>query len=117
MVPLSVLLAWRDTVNQDYWIGHCEGFRVSESGADLGVVEYVRYGSDHRRPDALGVRGGLLRSREFVVPTAQVDVVDVRFRTVFLRGERSADQRLGPLGELWLRVRRLTSVSVASSTV
>ena len=63
-------------VDENYWLGHCEGFQVDQPGGHLGVVEYVEFAEWPDRPDVVGVRTGTLGTRTVRVPVA--DVVEVR---------------------------------------
>jgi hypothetical protein len=65
-----------------YWLGHCEGFAVSDGQSHLGVVEHVAYRSRHDRPDALLVARGFLRLRRFEIPVELVREIDPRDQTV-----------------------------------
>jgi hypothetical protein len=49
--------------DREYWLGHCEGFDVRAGDRVVGVVEYVRYGSAHDRPDAIFALSGTFRTR------------------------------------------------------
>jgi hypothetical protein len=62
--------------DREFWLGHCEGFEVCAGERHLGVVEYVRYGSAHDRPDALYARCGTFRTHVVEVPVAEVEELD-----------------------------------------
>jgi hypothetical protein len=59
-------------LDQDYWLGHCEGFRVDGPEGCMGVVEHVVYRSRADRPDVVAVTSGVWRAR-----TAEVLIADV----------------------------------------
>ena len=69
----------------DYWLGHCHGFKVEAGGRRLGVVEDVLYGAEPARVSALAVRGGLFGNRLDLVPVEAVERVEAREKQVFLR--------------------------------
>ena len=62
----------------DYWLGHCEGFRVQSPEGEVGVVESVVYAADAGRPTYLAVTGGWLRLRTALVPCSEVVSIDAR---------------------------------------
>jgi hypothetical protein len=62
----------------DYWLGHCEGFRVQSPEGEVGVVESVVYAADAGRPAYLAVTGGRLLLRTALVPCAEVVSIDAR---------------------------------------
>jgi hypothetical protein len=76
MTQRSKLVRPGDGAGADYWLGHCEGFGVFADGRFLGTIEYVRYETDHRHPDTLGMRGGGLGHREVLVPVTAVETLD-----------------------------------------
>jgi hypothetical protein len=45
-------------VDENYWLGHCEGFQVDGPGGRVGIVEHVVYGSRVDRPDVVAVSWG-----------------------------------------------------------
>jgi hypothetical protein len=75
-------------VDKDYWLGHCEGFRVDGPGGRLGVVEHVVYESRVDRPDMLAVSSGMWR-----LHTDEVSVQDV---VEVYPGEQRLTVRPGP---------------------
>ncbi len=76
--------------NREYWLGHCEGFDVRAGDRRVGVVEYVRYGSAHDRPDAIVALGGRFRTRVLEVPVAEVDELDPDDETVWISDSLAA---------------------------
>lgn len=60
---------------RDYWLGHCEGFRVDSTEGRVGLVEEVVYGARRDRPDAFIVRAGILGHRLVLVPIEAVEGV------------------------------------------
>lgn len=62
----------------DYWLGHCEGFKVHSPKGEVGVVESVVYATDAARPAYLAVTGGRLLLHTALVPCAEVVSIDAR---------------------------------------
>jgi hypothetical protein len=75
----SDLAYWSD----EYWLGHCEGFRVDSPEGRVGVVEAVMGEEDE--PAALAVRGGLFMLRTVFVPIDEVASIDPRAERIVLR--------------------------------
>ena len=63
-------------VDEEYWLGHCEGFRVDGPEGHIGVVDHLVYRSRADRPDIVAVTAGIWRARTAEVAVA--DVVEVR---------------------------------------
>jgi hypothetical protein len=76
------------SLDRDYWLEHCEGYKVASPVRALGVVEEVIPPADDR-PRLLAVRGGLLGRRRMLVPTSDVAVVVPRAMRLFLRSTRA----------------------------
>jgi hypothetical protein len=70
--------------DREFWLGHCEGFEVCAGDRHVGVVEYVRYGSSHDRPDALYARCGSFRARVLEVPVSDVEDLDPPMETLWI---------------------------------
>jgi len=83
----SNLIRPRDGTGAEYWLGHCEGFGVYADDRFLGTIEYVRYESDHRRPDVLGMRCGGIGHRERLLPVTAVDALDPDEEVVLVTAE------------------------------
>jgi len=58
--------------DRDYWLGHCQGFRVFGPEGWMGTVSHVVYGSRVERPDTICVRSGLFRRHDEPIPASQV---------------------------------------------
>jgi hypothetical protein len=77
----------RSTFGSDYWLAHCEGFRVLSSGNErVGIVEHLVFATELHRPDALVVRAGRFRRRRITFPVSDVRSVDPRKKTVVVGG-------------------------------
>lgn len=64
--------------DRDYWLGHCEGYRVDGTEGRLGFVDSIREEGDGEtilavRAGRLGTRLLLIRARDvaFIVPRAE----------------------------------------------
>jgi hypothetical protein len=71
------------TFDREYWLSHCEGFRVDAAEGRIGVVECVQ----ERGPDGvplLSVRGGRLGTRLLTVSTADVAFIVPRATRIWL---------------------------------
>ncbi|MEX1357495.1 MAG: hypothetical protein WD981_02615 [Gaiellaceae bacterium] len=65
-------------IDRDYWIDHCEGYRVEGRGGRIGLVEEVR-------PDGLlAVRAGLLGRRVLIFDRADVAEIVPRAKRIYL---------------------------------
>jgi hypothetical protein len=84
--------------NREYWLGHCEGFDVRAGDRRVGVVEYVRYGSAHDRPDAIFALSGTFRTRVLEVPVADVRELDPEDQTVWISETLAATAAFAPAG-------------------
>ncbi|MGH3043782.1 MAG: hypothetical protein ACRDM2_03555 [Gaiellaceae bacterium] len=66
---------------RDYWLGHCEGFRVVDEDQRLGFV-------DEDEPEELVVRGGLFANRTYRISVEAVLTIEPRTERVVLRPDR-----------------------------
>jgi hypothetical protein len=80
---------------KEYWLGHCEGFRVVTSEGRLGFVEHVVADPVLGEPTAVSVRTGE-GARLIDVPIAQVEEIRPDIELILVadaigaaRGERS----------------------------
>ena len=69
---------------RDYWLARCAGYRVEWPGDRGGVVEEVRFGSRHDRPDFLVVRVGRVIGRRLVVHADEVASISPREQRLLL---------------------------------
>jgi hypothetical protein len=84
--------------DRKYWLGHCEGFDVRAGDRRVGVVEYVRYGSAHDRPDAIFALSGTFRTRVLEVPVDDVEALDPEDETVWISDALAATAPFAPAG-------------------
>jgi hypothetical protein len=69
--------------DRDYWLAHCEGYRVDATGGRLGFVEAVRADNSGEGP-LLSVRAGKLGRRLLFVPASQVTLIVPRLERIWL---------------------------------
>ncbi|MFL5830951.1 MAG: hypothetical protein ACJ76X_13635 [Solirubrobacteraceae bacterium] len=62
----------------EYWLGHCEGFKVQSPEGEVGIVESVVYAADAAQPAYLTVTGGRLLLHTARVPCGEVVSIDAR---------------------------------------
>lgn len=69
--------------DREYWLAHCEGFRVDAANGRMGFVEEIRAGDD---PDdtVLAVRAGRLGRRVVLVSAREVDFIVPRAERIWL---------------------------------
>ena len=72
-----------DAFDRDYWLAHCEGFRVDAEGGAIGFVDAVMEGP-HGEP-VLAVRAGMLGRRVLAVPGESVAFIVPRAQRIWLR--------------------------------
>ena len=71
---------------RDYWLGHCQGFRVEDETRGLGIVEAVL--GDEDEPEELVLRGGLFGNRVYRIPMDAIREIDPRAKRIVLRMDR-----------------------------
>ena len=71
--------------DRDYWLSHCEGYRVDSGDGRLGFVEDVRRPPTSSADGILAVRAGRLGRRLLLVSTAEVAFVVPRAKRIWLR--------------------------------
>lgn len=74
-----------DGGDRDYWLAHCEGYRVDGNEGRIGFVEEVSVGAEHPRQTLLAVRAGRLGRRLLLVSAADAAFVVPRERRIWLR--------------------------------
>ena len=74
-----------DGGDRDYWLAHCEGYRVDGSEGRIGFVEEVRVGAEHPRQTVLVVRAGRLGRRLLIVSATDAAFVVPREERIWLR--------------------------------
>jgi hypothetical protein len=71
-----------EAFDRDYWLAHCDGFRVDTAGGRLGFVDHVTQDADG--VPVLHVRAGMLGRSVVSVPAAEVDFVVPRAERIWL---------------------------------
>jgi hypothetical protein len=72
-------------LDTDYWLGHCQGFRVDSPEGRVGRVDDVLFRSRLERPDALLVRSGVLGTQLVSVSVDEVVGITPRKEQLRLR--------------------------------
>ena len=70
--------------DRDYWIGHCEGFRVDGCEGRIGFVDRILRDSDGKT--TLAVVAGRLGRRLLLIPAGEVALIVPRARHIWLHG-------------------------------
>jgi hypothetical protein len=100
-------------MDREYWLGHCEGFKVRSPEGEVGVVESVVYAAHAARPAYLAVTSGRLLLHTALVPCGEVVSIDARqtrldvqarparqsLRTTIANGARRMSHRPAAAGE------------------
>jgi hypothetical protein len=68
----------------DYWLARCAGYRVDGVDGSNGVVDELRFGRRHDRPDFLVVRTGRVIRHRRLVRTEDVVSISPREQRVVL---------------------------------
>jgi hypothetical protein len=68
--------------SEDYWLLHCEGYRVDTARGHEGYVEELLFGAAPERPDRLAVRCG---PRLVQVPAEEIDRILPDSETLVVR--------------------------------
>jgi hypothetical protein len=64
----------RSSLDRDYWLRRCEGFRVEAPEGRIGDVRGIRFGAN-AEPEALELRAGLLGRRTLLIAVQDVETV------------------------------------------
>jgi hypothetical protein len=71
--------------DRDYWLTHCEGYRVDTGTGRLGFVETVILGENPPNDTCLAVRAGWLGRRVVLVPLSSVAFIVPQAERIWLR--------------------------------
>lgn len=71
-------------LDREYWLAHCEGYRVDAADGRLGLVDEIRPGTFGAGP-LLAVRAGRLGRRLLLVPASEVAFIVPRAERIWLR--------------------------------
>jgi hypothetical protein len=70
--------------DRDYWLTHCEGYRVDTGRGRLGFVETVILGENPPDDTCLAVRAGWLGRRVVLVPLSSVAFIVPQAERIWL---------------------------------
>jgi hypothetical protein len=71
-------------LDREYWLAHCEGYRLESPGGRVGLVEEVR-GGEQGGTRSLAVLAGMRGQRRLVIPISEVDDIVPHARRIVLR--------------------------------
>jgi hypothetical protein len=71
--------------DREYWLAHCEGYRVDGAGGRIGFVEEIRANPADPDLPLLAVRAGRFGRRVLIVPSEAVQFIVPRARRIWLR--------------------------------
>jgi hypothetical protein len=71
--------------DRDYWLTHCEGYRVETGEGRLGFVETVLRDENPPHDIHLAIRAGRLGRRIVLVPLSSVAFIVPRAERIWLR--------------------------------
>jgi hypothetical protein len=87
------LLPLRQAIpERDYWLEHCDGFRVDGSHGRIGIVEKVSHAAGGE--SLLVIRTGVLGLKAVTISTREVFEIVPRARRLWLRTPESASRWL-----------------------
>jgi hypothetical protein len=83
-------------LDREYWLAHCEGYRVESPGGRVGLVEEVR-GGEQGGTRSLAVLAGMRGLRRLIIPISEVDDIVPHAQRIVLRPGASiaASERVG----------------------
>jgi hypothetical protein len=73
------------SLDREYWLRHCEGYRVDSAGGRVGLVEEVRHAVGSGHPESLAVLAGMLGRRRLIIPLSEVAEIVPHAQRVFLK--------------------------------
>jgi hypothetical protein len=79
----------RIPVDSEYWLAHCEGYRVESPGGRVGLVEEVRYLPGRDRAESLAVLAGMRGRRRLIIPVSEVQAIMPYAERLFLKSDAS----------------------------
>jgi hypothetical protein len=93
----------RVSLERDYWLCRCDGFRIDSPAGSVGIVEGLRFGSRVDRPDLLAVRAGLFGRRLLLIRVEEVDrIVSDEQRIVLRDAPRQPGDQIRKQLDRWL---------------
>jgi hypothetical protein len=79
----------RIPVDSEYWLAHCEGYRVESPGGRVGLVEEVRHLPGRDRAESLAVLAGMRGRRRLIIPVSEVQAIMPYAERLFLKPDAS----------------------------
>ena len=76
-------------LDREYWLAHCEGYRVDSPGGRVGLVEAVRRAEGGEQPQSLAVLAGMYGRRRLIIPMTEVETIVPSARRLSLRAGAS----------------------------
>lgn len=83
--PESVQPEPKAPIDREYWLAHCEGYRVDSPGGRVGLVEEVRRVDGDERAESLAVLAGMYGRRRLMIPVSEVGVIVPHAERLFLK--------------------------------
>ena len=72
-------------VDTEYWLAHCEGYRVDSPEGRIGLVEGVRRDDGGERAESLAVLAGMCGLRRLIIPVSEVESIVPHAERLFLK--------------------------------
>jgi hypothetical protein len=69
----------------EYWLAHCEGYRVDSPGGRVGIVEDVHRAEGVERAESLAVLAGMFGRRRLIIEADQVNAIVPHEQCVLLK--------------------------------
>jgi len=83
--PESVQGESEAPVDFEYWLAHCEGYRVDSPGGRVGIVENVHHAEGVERAESLAVLAGMFGRRRLIIDAGQVNAIVPHEQCVLLK--------------------------------
>jgi hypothetical protein len=74
-------------VDLEYWLAHCEGYRVDSAGGRVGIVEDVRRAQGAERAESLALLAGMFGRRRLIIDVGQVNAIVPHEQRVLLKAD------------------------------
>lgn len=74
-------------VDPEYWLAHCEGYRVESPGGRVGIVEDVRHAEGAERAESLAVLAGMFGRRRLIIDVRDVSAIVPYEQCVLLKAD------------------------------
>jgi hypothetical protein len=77
------------TIDFEYWLAHCEGYRVDSPRGRVGIVEGVRRAEGAEHAESLAVLAGMFGTRRLIIDVGEVDTIVPYSRCIHLKEDAS----------------------------